>query len=278
MDSDKSITRGDLPAVVKRAAELASIDDDADEELPESEVIRIAAELGLAERHVRQALYEGAHAEPEAGLLDRQFGTPRIMATRAVPLSADRTRKALEDYFVTHEYLQIVRRQADSTTFEPAVDAMSKVARSFQRSSKHQLASATGIEISVRPLETGWSHARIRALYYDNRQSKVVGSSIGGVLLGLPAGAFTAVLVGNITGGLLIPEAGVAVGAVAGIAAFSSIVVSSLVSARNQWRSWRARTQDQAEAVLDRLEKGDDLRPPPPPWLRKLQMKFGKLQ
>ena len=30
-------------------------------------------------------------------------------------------------------------------------------------------------------------------------------------------------------------------------------------------------------AMLDRLEKGDTLRPPPAPWLRKLQMKLGRL-
>ena len=29
--------------------------------------------------------------------------------------------------------------------------------------------------------------------------------------------------------------------------------------------------------ALDRLEKGDTLRPPPAPWLRKLQMKLGRL-
>lgn len=274
--SDKSITRRDLPAVVKRAAELAAVNDDVDEELPEDEVIRIAAELGLAERHVRQALYEGVHDEGEPGLLDRQFGSPRIMASRAVPLSADRTRRALEDYLVTHEYLQIVRRQADSTTFEPAMDPMSKVARAFQLRSKHQLGSATGIEIAVRPLETGWSHARIRATYDDDRQSQVVSSTIIGMLLGLPAGAITTVIVGGVASGFLVPEAGVAAGAVAGIGAFSSVVLSSLASTRKQWRKWRGRTQDQTEAVLDRLEKGDELRPPPAPWIRKLQLKFGK--
>src|SRR5215216_4081723 len=95
---EKAITRRDLPAVVRRAAELASVEDEADEELPEAEVIRIAAELGLAPRHVRQALYEGACAEPEPSLLDRQLGTPRVMAARAVPLDYERARRAIEDY------------------------------------------------------------------------------------------------------------------------------------------------------------------------------------
>ncbi|HEX6558161.1 MAG TPA: hypothetical protein VF021_01835, partial [Longimicrobiales bacterium] len=132
----KPITRRDLPAVVRRAAELAAVEDESAEELSEAEVIRIAAELGLAPRHVRQAIYEGVQEEAEPGaFLDRHFSTPRISVARAVPLEPDAARRALEDYFITQEYLQIVRRQAETTTFEPASDAVSKVARTFRRSS-----------------------------------------------------------------------------------------------------------------------------------------------
>lgn len=272
----RPITRRDLPAVVRRAAELAAVDDDADEELPEDEVIRIAAELGLEARHVRQALYEGAHEEDTTGLLDRHFGLPRILAARAVPLPPERARRALEDYFVTHEYLQAIRRQQHSTIFEPATDTFSKIARAFQRSSKHQLAQATGVEISVRALEPNWSHVRVRALYEDNRRAKVTGAVVGGVVLGLPAGALATGIVFVLSGGLIVPEAAVTLGGVAGIATFSSIVAGAVASARTQWRRWRDRTQLEADAVLDRLEKGDDLRPPPAPWLRKLQMKLGQ--
>ena len=123
-DSERSIARRDLPAVVRRAAELAAFADDADEQLSEQEVIRIAAELGLAPRHVRQALYEGATEETTASFLDRYFPPPRLAITRAVPMEVAAARRALEDYLVTQEYLQIVRRQADSTTFEPASDAV----------------------------------------------------------------------------------------------------------------------------------------------------------
>jgi hypothetical protein len=277
MSEPPPISRRDVPAVVKRAAELASVNDDADEQISQDEVVRIAAELGLEARHVRQALFEGVREEHEPGFLDRQMGTPRIMATRAVPLPEDRVRRALEDYFVTHEYLQIVRKQETATTFEPAVDTVSKISRAFQRSSKHQLAAAHGVEIAVRPLEPGWSHVRVRAVYEDDRQGRVIRGGIAGVLLGLPIGAVTTVIVGGIAGGLLIPEVSVAVGGMAGIASFSAVLAGSLASVRKQWRTWRERTQNQAEAVLDRLEKGDELRPPPAPWVRKLQMKFGKL-
>ena len=39
----------------------------------------------------------------------------------------------------------------------------------------------------------------------------------------------------------------------------------------------RLLVRDETNGVLDRLEKGDELRPPPSPWLRKLQLKMGRL-
>lgn len=268
--------RKDLPAVVKRAAELAQVDDDVTEELPEDEVVRIAAELGLPERYVRQALFEGVTDEGDPTFLDKQFGNPRVMASRAVPFDAARAQKLIEDYFVTCEYLQVVRRQGNSMTFEPAADAVSKMARAFKRSSKHQLAAAQGLEVSVRALEQGWSHVRIRAVYEDDRKSKLLSGVVMGSLVGLPASALATVITGGLLDAVLIHEVALGVGGIAGIATFSSIVTASMASMRRQWRRWRQRTQDQAEGVLDRLEKGDDLRPPPAPWLRKLQMKFGQ--
>ena len=62
------ITREDLQLVIRRAAELYTAETDADERLSESEVLRIADELGLPGRHVRQALYE----------LPRQIGRAHV--------------------------------------------------------------------------------------------------------------------------------------------------------------------------------------------------------
>lgn len=273
-DQGKPITRRDLPAVVRRAAELAASDDDVDEELPEQEVIRIAAELGLEARHVRQALYEGVREEAEPGFLDREMGAPRIIATRAVPLDPVRARKAIEDYLVTCEYLQLVRRQDTATTFEPAVDTVSKIARSFRRSSKHQLANALGVDTSVRALEPGWSHVRLRAVYNDDRRARLTWAIIGGSILGVPTGGLVGALVVGVSNGLLIPEMAAALGGVAGISAAAGVVAAYVASIRTRYRKWRERTETEAAAILDRLEEGDDLRPPPAPWVRKLQMKF----
>ena len=271
------ITRSDLPAVVKRAAELAASEGDAEERLPEEEVIRIAAELGLSERHVRQALLEGPQEEPEPSFLDRQFGITRIMATRAVPVAPEEARRALEDYLVTREYLQVVRRQSVSTSFEPADDVVSKVARGFSRSKKHCLAAADGVELVVRELEPGWSHVRLRAIYPDARKVHIGGAAAGAVFLGGPIATGAGILVGALASGPLIDPIAISLGAATGLSVMAAAVSGFFAIARHNFRTWRERTINEANGVLDRLEKGDELRPPPAPWLRKLQLKLGRL-
>jgi hypothetical protein len=274
---DKGIARGDLPAVVKRAAELAAIEGDAEEQIPEEEVVRIAAELGLSERHVRQALMEGVEEEVEPTFLDRQIGIPRIMATRAVPMPPEQARAALEDYLVTREYLQIIRRQSVTSSFEPADDAVSSVARAFSRSKKHCLAAAQGVELTVRELQPGWSHVRLKAVYPDARKVHVGGAVAGGVFLGGAVGGAIGLAVAAMTVAPLGDPVGIALGAGTGLSVIAASMAGFWKIARNNFRNWRQRTINEANGVLDRLEKGDELRPPPAPWLRKIQLKLGRL-
>lgn len=279
----KSITRRDLPSVVRRAAELADVDNDIGDALSEQEVIRIAAELGLSERHVRQAMYEGAREEAEPSLLDRQLGTPRIAATRAVPFDAARARQSVEAYLVTCEYLAVVRHQGASTTFHPAPDTMSKIARKFKRNSNHLLASSEAVELTVQPLENGWSHVRLRIVFEDKRRASVVRSIVGGVLIGIPAGTLAGVLVGGIAAGvagafttdIIGQQIAIGLGTLTGLAAFWGVIAGSMASMRGRYRRWRDQATTQAEGVLDRVESGDDLRPAPAPWVRNIREKLG---
>ena len=273
--SRRSIRRRDLPAVVQRAAELAAQDDDTNEELSEEEVVRIAAELGLPARHVKAALYEVAREEPAPGFLDRQFGTPRILVSRAVPLEAARARRIVEDHFTSSEYMTVVRRQADSIVFEPAADVGSKIARKFKRGSSHQLANAQVLEVSVRVLEAGWSHVRLRAVFKDERKGRMAGAIVGGTLLGIPVGAVFGALGAAITHNGIVA---VAAGSIATVAAAGAIFAGIFASLRKNYREWRERTMMQSEGVLDHLEKGDDLRAQPPAWIRKLQTKLGEFK
>lgn len=273
----EGVTRRDLPAVVKRAAELAAMEGDAEEQLPEEEVVRIAAELGLSERHVRQALLEGVQAEEDLTFLDRQLGVPRIMATRAVPMTPEQARAALEDYLITREYLRPIRKQSVSTTFEPADDAVSTVARAFSRSKKHCLAAAQGVELTVRELQPGWAHVRLKATYPDVRKTHVAGAAAGGIFLGGTLGSAAGVAVGVLASGALADPVSIALGAATGLSVMGAAAAGFWKIARNNYRNWRERTINEANGVLDRLEKGDELRPPPAPWLRKLQLRLGRL-
>lgn len=271
------ITRSNLPAVVKRAAELAASEGEPEERISEEEVVRIAAELGLAERHVRAAMYEGAGDSASDSLIDRGFGVPRIMTTRSIPMPADQARRALEDYLVTCEYLQIVRRQPTSTTFHRAEDAISKVARGFSRSSKHCLAAAEAVEITTRELEPGWTHVRVKAVYPDKRKSHLVGAAAGTIFLGAPLGVWSAVATNIVLMESIGAAASLGVGAAVGLTAFSGMAVGMFSAARSNYRKWRERTKTEAEFLLDRLEKDSALHAPPAPWLRKLQLKLGRL-
>ena len=267
-ERERSIRRGDLPAVVQRAAELAAREADPEEEISEEEVIRIAAELGLPAQHVRTALYEGAHLEGEPTFLDRKFGNRRITASREVPLDAERAARALEEYFTATEYMAVVRRQPDSITLQPLGDPVSTVARAFKRGAKSNLAAAELLEVSVHSVEAGRTHVTMRAAFKDERKGHFAGAIIGGTLLGSAVGLVSSVLVGAVTHEAIVA---VATGGVLAVGAGGSIYAGIVSSIRNNYRAWRERTLMQTEGVLDRLEKGEGMKPPPPSWVRKLQ-------
>jgi hypothetical protein len=90
MDDDRSVDRRQFDDVIRRAAELAAAESDHGEgALAESELIRIAGEVGLSERHVRRALAEvrsgASPVEDDSGLFARVFGVGRVRAGRVVP-------------------------------------------------------------------------------------------------------------------------------------------------------------------------------------------------
>jgi hypothetical protein len=161
-------------------------------------------------------------------------------------------------------------------SFEPADDVVSKVARGLSRSKKYCLAAAQGVELVVRDLEPGWSHVRLRAVYPDARKVHIGGAAAGTIFLGVPLASAVGVGVGALANGPLEPVA-IGLGVFTGISVLAGSAVGFWNIARHNFRVWRERTINEANGVLDRLEKGDELRPPPSPWLRKLQLKFGRL-
>src|SRR5690554_4305735 len=131
--SERGITRRELEAVIRRAAELYAADAEADERISEEELLRIASEIGLPSRHVRQALLELSDAAPESSLLDRLCGPAMVRGVRVVPSDADHVYRNLDEYLTTREYLHPMRRRERGGWYAPAEDFISQVARTFTR-------------------------------------------------------------------------------------------------------------------------------------------------
>jgi hypothetical protein len=269
----RTIARRDLEVVIRRALELSVRDSDAAEDaLAEGEVVRIAAELGLEPRHVRQALFELPGMRVAPHWAERYFGSPILASGRAVPTRSDVAMRRLEDYLVTREYLQIVRRRRDQIAFTPAEDTISSIARGLLRPSRrHHLARARRVLLSVRDIDADTAHVSLEADLDEQRRESVRGGLLGGGVVGVVVGSLGALGVDMLAG----PGVGATV---AQILAFSGGVAASatagLAAAGAAFRRRMGEARIELEGLLDRVERGERLEPPPAPWRRRLQGRF----
>ena len=252
---------------------------DADERLSEAEVVRIAEELGLPARHVRQALYELPRDEEESDLLDRLYGRGTIIGTRVVPGGPPAVLGRLEDYLVTRELLQVIRKQGGRASFQPADDAISSVARAVRRPQRSwQIARARRVLVEARDMPDGQSHVRMEVDLGEQRRRAAVGGSVGGAIGGavfagapLAAGTFLSLAP-------MIPGVGdalaIAAAAIAGMVGVGGGVATGVAVSRAAFRSRVDAARLELAGLLDRLEAGDRLDPPAAPWLRSLRSRI----
>jgi hypothetical protein len=275
---EEGIDRHGLELVIRRAAELAAQEADADERLSESEVLRVAEELGLPGRHVRQALYELPRTtEPDPGPLARWYGTSAVSGTRVVPGTPEQVLPRLEDYLVTREFLQVLRRQGGRASFHPADDAISNVARAVRRPQRQwQIARARRVLVEVRPMPAQESHVRLELDLGHHRNGAVTGGLIGGILVGIPLAAGAFFPLGHVLLPVLGDTAAYATGFLAGATTFAGSVAGGLTLARNSFRNRLDSARLELAGLLDRLEGGDRLDPPPAPWLRGLRSRIAE--
>jgi hypothetical protein len=269
----RQVTRRDFEAVIRRAAELSAAEAEGDEEaLSEDEVIRIASELGLPSKYVRQALFELPQIDAATTARGDYFGDAVLTATRIVPGRSPDVLRRIEDYLSTREYLQVVRRRADRAFLMPAEDAISNLARGLLRPSKRfYLARARRVVVSSRPLDDSTAHVQIALDLSEQRKEAVrtgwIAGSFCGVLLGA-AGAFLVTMAD-------LPSAVTVVGQVTAFAGgFAGTVTGALAASRAAFRSKLAGARFELEGLLDRAEHGQSLEPPPAPWRKRLQQKL----
>lgn len=271
----RGISRGELQLVIRRAAELFTAEADADERLSEAEVLRIADELGLPGRHVRQALYELPRRPVEGGgWLDRWYGPAILVGTRVAPGPPDAVVDRLEDYLVTRELLQVLRRQGGKAVFAPADDPISSVTRAVRRPQRQwHIARSRRVLVEARPMPDQESHVRIELDVDPQRRKAVRSGIIGGAIVGLPlaAGAF-------FPGQMMFAVAGDAAAYAAGLTAGAGVLGASVVGgaavARARFRARLDNARLEIAGLLDRLEGGRRLDPPAAPWLRSLRSRI----
>lgn len=271
----RRISRAELQLVIRRAAELYTADADADERLSEAEVLRIAEELGLPGYHVRQALYELPRRPAARGWIDRWYGSSMVVGTRIVPGAPDDVVDRLEDYLVTRELLQVLRRKGGKAAFSPADDAISNVTRAVRRRPRQwQIARARRVLVEARPILDRESHVRVELDVEPQRRKALTSGIVGGALVGLPLAAGAFFPAGQLAFEIAGDAAGYAAGLVAGAGTFGASVAGGIAIARSRFRSRVETARLEIAGLLDRLETGRALDPPPAPWLRSLRSRI----
>jgi hypothetical protein len=257
--SPAQLSRADLDRVIRRAAEL-QFQEGADDggTLSEDEILRIGGEVGLEAGHVRRALGEvRAQAlvpalPPDVGPLRRVIGDAHVRADRVVPGDAPEVEERLVRWLSRQESLHSVRRRAGVSLWEPAEGVVAQLQRGLKwGGQRYELAQARQTELSVQSLEDGFSLVTVTADVRNLRMEQGGGPVIGFGLLG-GAGAVAATIA-------VFPPAAIVAAGVVGIGLGG---LGGAAVGRSTFHQKAERVRLAAEGLLDRLERGDLVRPP----------------
>lgn len=258
-----SLTRREFEAVIKRASELATADPEGGQGvLDEGELFRIAREVGLPDIHVRRALSELRRAEEPRGVVARWFGSVTIHVSRVVGGDREHLRAIMDEFLVAGHLLQPVRRGSDVLLYRPAVDWISNFARAGASLSQ-TVHWAAAKEVEVRLTEVDGETTLVELVVDPGVRADYTGGAIfGGLGAGTAVGFGTTAMLGSV---LAVSPAGLwYLGLVAGGAA--ALGLARVVSHYSRKR--REEVKHELEGILDRLERGEDLSPPPASWRR----------
>ena len=263
----RSLTRQQFDAVIRRAAELAGSDAESGEgTLTEVELFRIAGEVGLSENHIRRALAEVRAGDAGDGFLDRAFGPSSISTSRVVEGDIDELREEIDEFMVATQLLQRVRRGREMLQYRPALDWASQLARAASFTSrKHYIASAKSVEIRLEEVD----ETRVLVEFTvdpGTRSDDVAGAVFGGGAVGG--------VVGGVSGVALAATAPLALAVGVGVVAGAGIWTGIGYAVGQNHKKKLREVRNEVEGVLDDLETGRSLEPPPPSWRRWVKRQF----
>lgn len=253
--------------MIRRAAELASSDPEASEgALDEGELLRIAGEVGLSEGHVRRALAEVRSGEVGGGAITRLFGPATVHVSRVVDGTVDKVAEEIDEFLAANKLLQRVRHGSNLLQYRPALDWASKLARAASFSSQqYYIASAKSVEVRLEQVDEQRTLVEF-TVDPGTRGDDVAGAVVGGGF----AGGVAAVFVGTGIASVAPLALGIAGGVALGGAIWGTIGWSTGKSHKKKIEDVRT----EVEGVLDVLERGDLLEPPPPSWRRWVKRNF----
>ena len=254
------VSRDDLDRVIRRAVELQfeeGTERAGSARLDETEVLRIAGEVGIEERFVRRALGElRADRLLPAPLADqsplvRFFGEATAQAHRVVPGTLERVEAEIGDYLRTRETLSPVRSRRGQSLWEPDPGVLAKVKRSLRlQGHRYELSRVTGLHVTISPMEEGFVLASLAADLRTSRAENAAGWAIGFGSGGAVAGLGAGFLVGT---ALLGIPAFVAAPLFAVPTALAGVLLGLRVG-RGPFRKVVERARQAAEGILDELE------------------------
>lgn len=263
--SDTPFSSDQLERVIRRAAELQTSREALPDRLDADEVMRIGAEVGLQESHLRRALLElraeSLVPEPPSDrtLAVRLWGGVHVQANRVVPGDPADVQERFEIYLESAENLRQVRSRAGLSIWEPASDLVSQIRRGLNLSGHgFALAKARRVEVAVQSIEPGRTLVNISADLRNKRAEHLGGWYTGaagttaGVTLGLVFGA-------GLAPALVLPLIG-------GVAFGGSTMLAKLTL-----RSERERVELGVQGLLDRMERGGRIQPGRPGLLGRIE-------
>lgn len=256
------VSRDQLEKVIHRAAELQFGSGETPDVLEAAEVLRIAEEVGLEGRFVRQALAE-VRADaliparpPDDSAATRLWGDAIIVAARVVPGERGSLQARLARYLAERESLRCVRDRPGQLVFAPAKGVVSQIQRGFDFGGHgYDLAKARSIGVMVQPLEEGRSLVSITADMTNQRTGHAAGWYGGLGTFGLGS-ALGAILGAGAPALIVLPAVAAGVGLAGTFGTSRTVAVQ------------RRRLELAVQGLLDRLERGFDM-PADRPSLRE---------
>ncbi len=253
------LTRRDLEALIRRATEFEA-EAGKTPELSESDVLRIAAEVGLSEANILRALAEYRAGAPsgvlltERGWVTRLCGPGLVTSARSVDRPAEEVKQELEAHFQSNESLRIVRRTKTGSLWEPESGVVASLMRGFDLLGKgYQLAKkGKAVELRVMPLGEESSHVSVTIDLGNDRAGWFW-------LLGIGLGA--PLTLSAIAVAMSVPD-------IPSMAAVLSpaFLAATISLARAGYRRAVEKMRLVLDGLLDRVEHDEPLAPPRPSW------------